>query len=58
MPTVLNIDRSAAKALATNEKASVRTKYIDLKYHYSKDALKKGLVVLHDVPSDENPVEN
>ncbi len=54
VPTVVNIDSSAAQALAMNEQASARTKYINLKYHYVKDALKKGLVVLHDVISAEN----
>ena len=30
---------------------------IDLKYHYLKDALKREVVVLHDVISAENPAD-
>ncbi len=57
VPTVVNTDSSASQALAMNKQASARTKHIDLKYHCAKDALEKGLGVLHEVISVENPAE-
>ncbi len=54
VPTVVNIDISAAHALSMNKQSSARTKHIDSKYHYVKDALEKGLFFLHNVTSAEN----
>ncbi len=57
VPTVVNIDSSAAQALAMNRQASARTKHIDLKHHFVKDALQKRLVVLRNVASAESSAD-
>ena len=49
--TTISIDSSAANTFVQTKQVSARTKHNDLKYHFAKAALTKGLFVLHDIPS-------
>ncbi len=55
--TKVEIDNSAAQALAKNKQVSAKIKHIDLKHHFGKDAIKSGTIVLQDIASSENPAD-
>ncbi len=50
-PTTVQIDSSAAKALALNKQISDRIEHIDLKYHFVRAALKSKIIIVKDVKS-------
>lgn len=54
LPVKVYMDNTSAKALAENPGQHQRSKHINLKYHVVRDYVKKGLVHLEYVPSEEN----
>ncbi len=56
-PTTVQIDSSAAKALALNKQVSDRNNHIDLKYHFVKAAIASRIIHLIDVNSENNPAD-
>ena len=52
-PTVVNSDNQGAIALAGNESINRRNKHIDIAYHFVRDVVKRGEVVLQYVPTSE-----
>ena len=50
-PTPLKSDNQGAIALAQNESINRRNKHIDIAYHFVRDAVKRGEVVLEYVPT-------
>ncbi len=55
--TTVQIDKSAAKALALNKQVSVRNKHIDLKYHFVKAVMKSKIIILKDMKSADNTAD-
>ena len=53
MPMELRVDNSSAIELAKNPAFHIRTKHIDVRYHYSRMAIKKKWIKLKHVPSEE-----
>ncbi len=53
--TAVQMDSSAAKALALNKRVSARNEHIDLKYHFVKATLVREMIYLVDVKSENNP---
>ena len=52
-PTVLMGDNQGSIAMARNPIAHSRTKHIDIRYHYIREALRDGVVDLRFCPSSE-----
>lgn len=52
-PTVLHCDNAAAEQLIKNPVFRRRTKHIDIKFHYTRDILKRGDLVVNHVASNE-----
>lgn len=55
--TIIHADNQSAIFLAENDEVSDRSKHIDLKHHFIKDAVKKGVIELQYVPSKDNVVD-
>jgi hypothetical protein len=53
-PIPLFIDSQSCINMVTNEKFSNRTKYIDVRYHFAKDAVRNQIVQLKYVPTYDN----
>ena len=51
-PTTIYEDNQGAIALSKNAKSHPRTKHIDIKYHYVRDATEKGHLQLEYCPSE------
>ena len=51
-PTTIYEDNQGAIALSKNAKSHPRTKHIDIKYHYVREATEKGQVRLEYCPSE------
>ncbi len=56
-PSTVQIDSSAAEALALNKQVSERNKHTDLKYHFVKAALKSKVIILKDVKPADNTAD-
>ena len=52
-PALLQVDNTGAIDLATNPKHHDRTKHIDIRYHFIREAIERGLVDLIQIPSTE-----
>ena len=52
-PVVLMEDNQGAIAIARNPIAHARTKHIDIRYHYIREAVHSGMIVLHYCPTSE-----
>jgi hypothetical protein len=50
-PTTIYVDNQSAIAIANNNKSSKRTKHMDIKYHYTRDAVTAGLIVTAHCPT-------
>ena len=50
-PTVVMEDNQGAIAIAKNPMAHARTKHIDIRYHYVREAVQKGVVELRYCPT-------
>jgi histone deacetylase 1/2 len=53
-PITLMEDNNSCIKISTNDELHQRTKHIDVKYHFIKDAIEKGIVEVHRVNSKEN----
>ena len=47
-------DNQGAIALAKDNKFHARTKHIDLRYHFIREAIEDGKIKVKYVPTDEN----
>jgi len=55
--TVMDADSPAAMSLAQNPQVSARNKHIDLKIHHVRDLIKRGVVILNYVMSENQPAD-
>ena len=53
-PITINCDNQGAIALAKDNKFHSRTKHIDLRYHFIREAVEDEKIVVNYVPTDEN----
>ena len=51
---VLYVDNQGAIALAKNPVHHQRSKHIDIRYHFVRDEVQNGFVILEYVPTEEN----
>jgi transposase InsO family protein len=56
-PARIYVDNQGGIDLASNPKYHDRTKHIDIRYHFIRDATQKGLVQLVHLPSSENTAD-
>ena len=52
-PTVLMEDNQGAISIAKNPVAHSRTKHIDIRYHYIREAMQEGIVIIHYCPTEQ-----
>ena len=52
-PTLLMEDNQGAIAIAKNPTSHARTKHIDIRYHFVREAMQKGTIELHYCPTKE-----
>ena len=52
-PTVLMEDNQGAIAISKNPVGHARTKHIDIRYHYIREAMQNGIINLHYCPTEE-----
>ena len=52
-PTVVMEDNQGAIAMAKNPVSHHRTKHIDIRYHYVREAVQEGVINLHYCPSEK-----
>ena len=52
-PTVINEDNQPAINIAENRLTSQRTKHIDIKYHFIREAIVDGIIKLQYIPTAE-----
>ena len=52
-PVMLMEDNQAAIAIARNPMAHARTKHIDIRFHYVREALQNGAIDVHYCPTSE-----
>jgi hypothetical protein len=53
----INSDNEGAIALLKDNKFHSRTKHIDVRYHFIREAVEDGKVSVVYIPTDENPVD-
>ena len=53
-PLILNCDNQGAIALAKDNKFHVRTKHIDVHYHFIRKAVEDGKVAVQYIPTGDN----
>jgi hypothetical protein len=53
-PMLINCDNQGAIALAKDNKFHSRTKHIDLRYHFIREAVQDGKISVSYVPTEEN----
>ena len=53
-PLTISCDNQGAIALAKDNKFHARTKHIDLRYHFIREAVEDGKIQVKYVPTDEN----
>jgi hypothetical protein len=53
----IGIDNQAAHVMATNPTYSRRTRHIELRWHFVREQVQKGVIELHKVPGEENPAD-
>ena len=53
-PLILNCDNQGAIALAKDNKFHVRTKRIDVRYHFIREAVEEGKVTVQYIPTGDN----
>ena len=56
-PIIVNCDNIGAIYLAYNAKTSQRTKHIDVKYHYVREYVEKGMIKIIFVRSEKNDAD-
>jgi hypothetical protein len=50
-------DSQSAIHLAKNQVFHVRTKYIDVRYHFVREILEEEEIILHKIQTKENPTD-
>ncbi|KAE8876126.1 hypothetical protein PF003_g39703 [Phytophthora fragariae] len=53
----IGIDNQAAHVMATNPTYSRRTRHIELRWHYVREQVQKGVIELHKVRGEFNPAD-
>ena len=53
-PTTLNCDNQGAIALAKDNKFHARTKHIDIRYHFIREAVENGNINMQYIPTNNN----
>ena len=53
----LSLDNQGAIALSKNNKLHQRTKHIDIRYHFIREAVEDGQIRMDYVPTDQNPTD-
>jgi hypothetical protein len=53
-PTTLNCDNQGAIALAKDNKFHARTKHIDIRYHFIREAVENGKINMQYIPTNDN----
>ena len=56
-PVTLNCDNQGAIALSKDNKFHARTKHIDIRYHFIREAVENKKISVKYVPTDENPAD-
>ena len=51
-PTVVMEDNQGTIAIAKNPVSHARTKHIDIRYHYVREAMQKGEIILQYCPTE------
>jgi hypothetical protein len=55
--TVLQCDSQSAQAIVHGEGITNRTKHIDIRHHWIREQVQKGIVSMQHVPSEENTAD-
>jgi hypothetical protein len=55
--TIIHVDNQSALAIANNGKTSKRTKHVDVKYHYTREAIERGDINTNYCNSELNMVD-
>jgi hypothetical protein len=53
-PTTLHCDNQGAIALSKDNKFHARTKHIDIRYHYIREAVENKDILMHYIPTEDN----
>ena len=53
-PLILNCDNQGAIALAKDNKFHMRTKHIDMRYHFIREVVEDGKVTVQYIPTGDN----
>jgi hypothetical protein len=56
-PTLLRCDNQSAIALCKDSKFHARTKHIDIRYHFIREAVNEGKILMKYIPGEENPAD-
>ena len=57
IPIPVFTDNQSFIAFANNDISNTRTKHIDTHYHYTRDEISKGNIILHYIPTHDNPAD-
>ena len=58
LPTIpIMIDNEGAKSLINSTIGTKRSKHIDLRYHYTREAAAMGIITIHGIPSHQNAAD-
>ncbi|KAE9033410.1 hypothetical protein PR001_g10178 [Phytophthora rubi] len=53
----IGIDNQAAHNMATNPTYSRHTRYIELRWHFVREQVERGVIELHKIRGDVNPAD-
>ncbi|KAE9108357.1 hypothetical protein PF010_g11932 [Phytophthora fragariae] len=53
----IGIDNQAAHTMATNPTYSRRTRHIELRWHFVREQVERGVIELHKIRGDVNPAD-
>jgi hypothetical protein len=56
-PVTINCDNQGAITLSKDNKFHARTKHIDIRYHFIREAVGDGKISVKYIPTDENPAD-
>ena len=56
-PTIILCDNTAAVQLTSNETHQQRAKHISIRFHFSREAIRRNEVSMERIPSEENPAD-
>jgi len=56
-PITITCDNQGAIALSKDNKFHTRTKHIDIRYHFIREAVGDGKIKVEYIPTDENPFD-